>query len=150
MAARRRAPNASEKIAACLLMLKDGGEWLIHEPLRSMGTADMICAAVEWHHSFQHALGGDTRPQNITPMLKAAHAAYTNGKPHLKDGDKSIIAKSKRITHEQEEFRARMMAKQTGEAPPKRKAKARIANRPFSKEQRLWPKKQAQTASKSR
>jgi hypothetical protein len=119
-------------------MLKVGDEWLISEPLRSTGTADMICAAVEWHHSFQHALGGDTRPQNITPMLKAAHAAHTNGKPHLKDGDKSIIAKSKRITREQEEYRARMMAKQAGEAPPKRKAKAKIANRPFSKEKQPW------------
>ena len=79
-ASRRRAPNKTERIAACLLMLKVGDKWLIPEPLRSTGTAAEIENFVQWDHAFLHSLGGDTRPQNITPMTKEAHREKTFGK----------------------------------------------------------------------
>jgi hypothetical protein len=142
MAARRRAPNKTERIAACLLMLKRGDEWLIPEPLRSTGTAEEICSVVEWHHSFRHASGGDTRPQNITPMRIADHKVKTFGSKATTAGsDVHGAAQSKRLQRSHEEFKARMLAKATGAEPPKRKAKAKIANRPFSKQSRPFPKR---------
>lgn len=130
MIKRRRAPNQTERTAACLLMLKRGDDWLIPEPLRSSGTAAEICRAVQWDHAHHHALGGDTRPQNITPMLVGDHKAKSNK-------DNGIIAKAKRLTKKEEEFRARLLSKAEGEPEPKRRPKAKIPSRGFpSKEER--------------
>jgi len=75
----KRLPNKTEKIAACLLLLKRGDDWLIPEPIRSTGSADEICRCVEWHHTIlPHELGGDTRPQNITPLLVEDHKIETH------------------------------------------------------------------------
>lgn len=121
---RRRAPNLTEKTAACLLMLKRGEDWLIPEPIRSTGTAEEICKAVEWDHAFLHALGGDTRPQNITPLRKADHKEKSRK-------DNGIAAKSKRLTKKEEEFRARLLAKASGDkiAPASQGKKQKIHSR---------------------
>jgi hypothetical protein len=142
MADRRRAPNKTERIAACLLMLKHGDEWLIPEPLRSTGTAEEICRCVDWDHAFRHASGGDTRPQNITPMRKADHKLKTFGSKATTAGsDVHGAAQDKRIQRKQAEFKARMLAKATGEEPPRKKAKAKISSRPFSKESRPFSRR---------
>jgi hypothetical protein len=101
---RRRVPNKDERIAACLLMLKRGDGWLIPEPLRSTGSAKEIVASVQWDHALLHAMGGDTRPQNITPMLIDDHKEKSKK-------DNGVAAKSKRLTAKEEAFRARLLAK---------------------------------------
>jgi hypothetical protein len=106
MTKRRRAPNLTERNAACLLMLKRGDGWLIPEPLRSTGTAKEIVAAVQWHHETFHAIGGTVKPQNITPLLVEDHKERSRK-------DNGTIAKCKRLTKKEEEFRARLLAKVT-------------------------------------
>lgn len=132
MTERRRRPNKDERIAACLLMLKRGDDWLIPEPLRSSGTAAEICAAVEWDHARHHALGGDTRPQNITPLRTADHREKSNA-------DNGKIAKCKRVSVDHEEFKRRMLEKEPGKPPSKKsqKPKSKIRSRnTLSKEYR--------------
>jgi hypothetical protein len=133
---RRRAPNATEKIAAALLKIKvgaEGGYWLIPEPVRSEGTAAEICKAVQWDHIRRHAEGGDTRPQNIDPLLVATHAVKTN------KIDKPEIAKGKRYGAKEEAFRARLLAKQSGQViadagkKPKRSSFAANRDGPYRK-----------------
>jgi hypothetical protein len=62
---KRRALSKTERLAAALLQIKRGSEWLIPEPLRSSGDAAAICKHVEWDHKFIKAWGGDESPQNI-------------------------------------------------------------------------------------
>lgn len=104
---RRRAPNASEKIAAALLQIKRGDNWLIPEPLRSSGDARAICAAVQWDHGTPHAIGGGTDPSNMRPMTPRDHAEKTKR-------DVAAIAKGKRLAKAQAEFRARLLGKTAG------------------------------------
>lgn len=105
-AKRKRRPNASERIAASLLAIKQGDVWLIPEPLRSNGTAKEICAYVQFHHDVTpQALGGTSAPQNLTPLSIADHAHETATKTI------PMIAKVRRVSAKQEEFRRRMLAK---------------------------------------
>lgn len=71
----RRRPNATEKLAATLLMLKRGDEWLIPEPLRSAGSATEIVRAVDWHHEARFAIRPDHDPRMLTPLRPADHDA---------------------------------------------------------------------------
>jgi hypothetical protein len=119
---KRRAPNKDERIAACLLEIKRGDEWLIPEPLRSSGDTQAILRHVEWDHLKMDTLGGDTSPQNISPKSKPVHLAKTKS-------DVKALAKAKRIEKEHAAFRARILAKQTGEEAPKPK-----------KPKKKWPK----------
>ena len=109
----RRAPNKTEREAACLLMLKRGNEWLIPEPLRSKGTAEEICKSVQYHHEFPDALGGTTDPRNMTPMLKPDHQVETVTRTI------PTIAHSRKQAEAQEEFRRRMLVKGQAVAEPK-------------------------------
>lgn len=93
-----------ERLAAVLLKLKVGNDWLIPEPLRSSGTAKEICRYPEWDHVVLHAHGGDTRPQNIDPMRKEDHREKSRG-------DTSKAAKSKRLEADTAEFRRKLLAK---------------------------------------
>jgi hypothetical protein len=104
----RRAPNKTERLAAALLQIKRGENWLIPEPIRSSGDAKAICACVEWDHGKAFKLGGDTSPQNMNPLPPAEHAQKTKT-------DVKNIAKVKRLSRKQEEFRAMLLAKTTGE-----------------------------------
>ena len=74
---KNRIPNKTERLAAVLLMLKRGEEWLIPEPTRSEGTAKEICAAVEWHHTTPFAIVRETRPQALTPLRPQDHSEET-------------------------------------------------------------------------
>lgn len=106
------------KLAACLILLG----FDLDEP-------------IEWHHSppiAQRAWDGRAYdppandPYYIVPMGKAAHRKRTA------EIDIPAIAKTKRITKAQEEFRTRMLAKSTGEPAPPRKG-------------RQWPKRAFQS-----
>lgn len=121
----RRLPNKTEKIAACLLLLKRGDDWLIPEPVRSTGSADEICRCVEWHHTIlPHELGGDTAPQNITPLLTADHLVETH------KVTRPAIRRTKRLAEahgeHQEAMRRKLLSK--GEA---RKPASRMRGRPL-------------------
>lgn len=100
--------NKTERLAAALLMIKRGDEWLIPEPLRSSGEAEAICKSVEWDHHHPHAQGGTNDPQNMRPMTKDDHAAKTRR-------DVSKIARDKRLTKKHEEARRKMLARETGD-----------------------------------
>ena len=62
----RRAPNKTEKLAACLLMLD-----LVPEPVRKTGTPEDICRSVVWHHEVQFAIKAHNDPRLLTPMRPA-------------------------------------------------------------------------------
>lgn len=120
MKAKRRALNKTERLAAALLQIKRGSEWLIPEPLRSSGDAEAICAAVQWDHRIPLASGGTNDAQNMQPLSKAEHKAKTRR-------DIANIARAKRLTKKQAECRRRILAAETGELTRekfgKRKAK---------------------------
>jgi hypothetical protein len=134
---RTRRPNATEREAACLLMLKRGdGSWLIPPELRN-ATAAEICKAVQYQHEDYFALSQSHDPRMLTPMRPEDHKEITA------KVDIPRIAKIKRSSKKQEEFRRKMLAKGGGEdeAPPVRR-KAKIASRPFPKTQKGFRKKQ--------
>lgn len=115
--AKRRTLNKTERLAAALLEIKRGDEWLIPEPIRSSGDAEAICACVQWDHRHPHAQGGTNDPQNMQPLLKDEHQAKTKR-------DVAKIARDKRLTKKHEEARRQMLAKETGEltyVKPKKK-----------------------------
>lgn len=128
MQAKRKSPNLTIKLASALLRIKRGDGWLIPEPHRSLGTAEEICALVQWDHVVLHAHGGPLTPQNLDPMLTADHREKSRS-------DTSKAAKSKRISAKHEAFRARMLAKLQSDVDDIKagKPKAKIANRGFSK-----------------
>lgn len=98
---------------------------------------------IEWHHT--PALGlrrrlddgaydpAENDPHHIVPLTKGRHAVQTRGKPATTAGsDIHAIAKVKRVGPAHEAFRARLLAKGTGEAPPPTR-KRKIPSRPFPK-----------------
>ena len=115
---RRRRFNKTERLAAAYLALG-----LVPEPLASAGSAREIERHVEADHNLQHALGGDTRPQNCNLLPRAIHAEKTKR-------DIGIVAKSKRIAEKFAEHRRKLLAKNTGlqmQAPQR----PRKGNRPL-------------------
>lgn len=88
-------------------------------------TEDQILARFDWHHfPIAKANGGPDTHWNIQPMVRAAHREET-AKVTI-----PTVAKGKRITKDQEEFRRRLLAKDRGEQPapskwPPRKMQSR-------------------------
>lgn len=118
MSKRRRCFNKSERLAAAYL-----APGLVPEPLASTGDAAAICRHVEADHNLQHALGGDTRPQNCNLLPRPVHAEKTRR-------DIAIVAKVKRIADQFAEHRRKLLAKTDGLqsfTPPK----TRKGNRPL-------------------
>ena len=120
----RRNPNLSEKLAAALLAIRQSdGSWLIPEPTRSTGGPDDILRIVEWDHfPIPVAIGGDNRPQNLVPRRIADHRTKTT------TIDIPAIAKSRRISVEQEAFRLRLLQK-SGQAEPTETPRATLRGR---------------------
>lgn len=116
-----------------------------HMSLRTKLNAALIAlglnpADVEFDHdpslgmrSYDEATGKYTPdandPKHIVPRSKAVHDIKTNGTHVPLSGDKSVIAKVKRIVVDQEAFRAR----QAGERPAPSKPKRTWPSRPFPK-----------------
>jgi hypothetical protein len=60
-------------------------------------------------------------PTHLRPMRPAAHKEATYGAPTAASAvgsDRHTIDRTRRLSEKQEEFRRRMLAKQTGETPP--------------------------------
>jgi hypothetical protein len=78
-------------------------------------------------------------PRFIRPRTKEAHAVLTNGTAVPLSGDKSQIAKVRRVREGQAAFRARLLAKEAGEESPR----SRWPSRPFGAQTKCWPKRRA-------
>jgi len=107
----RKQPNLSELLAAALLRIKQGDEWLIDdEYLREKGTAQEIRSYVEFDHARRHAENGGNNPQNLYPMRKPDHREKSRA-------DTTEIAKGKRIGRKQQEFLRKILAKGGQDVP---------------------------------
>jgi hypothetical protein len=84
--------------------------------------------ALEWDHVVPIALGGADAPENLQAVHRDCHAEKTRGRAATTAGsDIHAIAKVKRLTRKQEEFRARLLEKVTKErAKPSRWPKRRL------------------------
>jgi hypothetical protein len=103
---RHRPPTYPEKLAAVLLLLKVGDEWLIPEPTRSKGNAHEILRYATWdHYPIRRADGGTNDPRNIRPLSIAAHGEKTA------KTDIPQIAKGKRLARSAEETRRIILAR---------------------------------------
>lgn len=121
----------------------------LHSALLLLGYSDeQIASGIQWDHfpaitlrTFDEATGqlvpAVNDPHFIRPMLKPAHDIKTFGPGGEKritsaGGDIHASAHTKRLERQQADFRARMLAKDRGEAPPApAKRKRRIPSRPF-------------------
>jgi hypothetical protein len=121
-APKRKSLNKTEKLAAALLAIKRGTEWLIPEPLRSSGDAKRICAYCDFDHKFPRAMGGTNAVWNMDPKSKEEHKAKTKR-------DRRNIARDKRLAEKQKEFRRMLLAPTEPQRVEKAKHKAK------------WPKK---------
>ena len=135
MSARKAIPLKVKLAAALTHMLREDETGKLvpiisREDAKRMSEDDVL-AVFEWDHIHPVALGGDNHHSNLSPLPKADHRAKTA------KADIPRIAKVKRITRSQDEFRARLLAKDTGEpAPEPRKRKVKIPSRPFPKKQK--------------
>ena len=126
----RKDPSLKIKLAAALLQMKRcertlaGERWTLiipHEEAKTM-TADEIIARFQFdHYPIYHTDGGPDEPWNLTPTPTPEHREKTA------KIDIPQIAKTKRLTREHEEFRARMLTPRD-ERPART---SRLQSRPF-------------------
>lgn len=130
----KRTPPSLSQIAAALVaryVLK-----LTHEQTKAMTVAEIMACIQTDHDPVPASIAQDlgwipaqyNHPSNLTVRKVAEHKHKTDTK------DIPQIAKSRRISKEQEAFRAQVLAVKTGaELPvaPTRKPKARIQSRGF-------------------
>ena len=123
---KRKRPTLTERLAATLLEMKyaDGKPVIDREAAKAM-TAKEICAQFEFDHTVHVAIGGGNSPSNLTPRPIAEHAVKTA------KTDIPQIAKTKRITAEQEQFRRRLLSKTEDQPPAQRAKKQKIKSRPM-------------------
>jgi len=121
----RRQLTRVERYAMVILELKRGtGEPIIPRDRAKGMTADQIVAEFEAitqnDHITPRALGGTDHVSNMQPLVEGEHAVKTKG-------DVKAIAKTRRISPRQEEFRRRCLAKagQVEDEPPRWKKKGR-------------------------
>lgn len=128
--AAKRSQSYAERLASVLLLLKRGdGSPLIPKEVAEKGTK-AILKHVEWDHKHPVALGGDDHFSNLQPLTAEDHLIKTKR-------DIKAIAKTKRLTKKQQEFRTRLLAKGSGEQPPgKPRSSIRSAGFRKSKAQR--------------
>lgn len=127
---RRRAHiSFKTKLAAtlCEMLTDDGTGKLVkiipHEDAVKM-TEDQVLSLFRFDHGLYHAQDGSDEFWNLTPMLIEAHNVKTRRR------DIPQIAKTRRIEKAQEEFRARLLAKDRGEPrPPSRWPKRKMRKR---------------------
>lgn len=106
----RRAMTTTFKLA---VMVKQARCPLCHERLGSL-------TEVDFDHSTPLALGGADDETNVVAVHRSCHRMKTSGTQATSAGsDIHAIAKSKRLTKAQEEFRARMLAKGEPDEQPR-------------------------------
>lgn len=102
---------------------------IIPHDLAKRLSEEEILAIFDWHHfPIPVAHGGPNAHWNLEPMERAPH------KKRTAEIDIPRIAKSKRITASQEDFRRKLLAKDRGEAP----APSRWPKREMPKRQAAW------------
>src|SRR5260370_23984147 len=118
---KRKHISLKTKLAAALSQL-----FLTHQEAR-LASEEEVLKLVNWeHYPIPHAHRGPDTHWNLVPTLRAAHREKTA------KIDVPQIAKTKRISREQEAFRVRMLTPRD-ERPPKR---SKWASRPFQKRSR--------------
>lgn len=129
----RKHISIKTKLAAalCQMLRPDEAGNLVpiipHDEARKM-TAEQVISRFEWnHHPIPHAFGGPSEHWNLDPEPKEHHRKITA------EVDIPRIAKAKRISKSQEQFRQRILAKGSGELPEPSKPKRKIPSRPFQK-----------------
>lgn len=127
---RRAHIGLKTKLAAALCQMvrpdETGGFTRVipHDQAKRM-TEDQVLAVFHFDHDpIPKAHGGPDTHFNLTPRPKPEHQAKTAKR------DIPMIAKVKRLTREQEEFRRRVLKKTTGQ---KRKPRGKIPSRAFSR-----------------
>lgn len=92
---------------------------------------------VDFDHEQALALGGEDINENMRAVHRTCHRVKTSGtKATTAGSDVQVIAKGKRLSRDTEEFRRRILAKDTGDRIPKstrwprRKMRGRHANQP--------------------
>jgi hypothetical protein len=121
----RKHITLSTKLAAALLELGD----IPFSQAQRMTTKQIIKLYHFDHYPIPHAEGGPDEPWNLKPMLMAAHREKTA------KIDVPGIAKRKRITKAQIEFRILMLTPRD-QRPPKKRG---IPSRPFPSRRKVRP-----------
>jgi hypothetical protein len=114
----RKEPTLRDKLAAALRELLQ----IPYEHAKLM-SPEQIESLVEWHHIHYHADGHGVEHWNLDPLPRAGHKARTA------KIDIPQIAKTKRISKAQEEFRTRLLTPRD-ERPAK---KSKWGSRPFNR-----------------
>lgn len=120
MANRRHIP-LSVKLAACLDALGLTGvpiDWN-HDPALGLRRRDPVTGLYD---------PDELDPRYLRPVPRESHKVITNGTAAPLSGDKSKIAKLKRVERKEREFRERVLAKEAGEPVEK---KSRWPSRKF-------------------
>lgn len=112
----RKEPTLRDKLAAALRELLQ----IPYEHAKLM-SPEQIESLVEWHHIHYHADGHGVEHWNLDPLLRGAHRERT-------PNDIRQIAKTKRLSKEQEAFRTRLLTPRD-ERPVK---KSKWGSRPFN------------------
>lgn len=121
----RKAPSLAIKLAAALLQIRDAqGLPLIEWEHAKQMSAEQINSLFQWdHYPIRVEAGGPTEPWNLVPRFILAHRIKTA------KFDVPEIAKIRRITKAEEEFRQRLLV-----PPPDREPrKSRWPKRPMRK-----------------
>ena len=118
MGRKRKEPSLKDKLAAALRELFK----IPYDHAKLMTVADLI-SLVEFHHIVYHTDTQDDNHYNLEPMLINAHRERTA------EIDIPQIAKTRRISKAQEEFRRRMLTPRA-DRPPKQ---SRWPSRKFQK-----------------
>lgn len=124
----RKAMTVKRKLAACLAHMRhpeDSSLPLV--PNADRMTDDEIIATVAFDHTIPLALGGKDEAHNIQPYPTRDHQAVKTPR------DQKMIAKARRSRNSEEAFRARLLAKTTGDDAPRDIRKRRIPSRGFPK-----------------
>lgn len=125
----RRHLSLKVRLAAALLQCRDaqGDPYIDWEHAKQMNANQIISLFHFDHYPIRHEAGGPDEAWNLQPRLIAEHRVKTA------KVDVPEIAKIKRISKKQAEFRARMLAKAFAEDFPNTwgKPKKRWPKRPF-------------------
>lgn len=119
--AKRAHVNLKTKLAAALRELAR-----IPVDHAQLMTADQLISLFQWDHNLYHVHDGGDEHYNLTPMMIASHREKTA------KIDVPQIAKTRRISREQEAFRQRLLTPR--EDRPVRKS--RIQSRGFEKKRK--------------
>lgn len=111
----RKAPTLKTKLAAALLQIKDhNGRPLIEWEHAKLMHAEQILMLFQWdHYPIRHEAGGPAEPWNLVPRFTPEHRIKT-AKIDIPE-----IAKIKRVSKAEAEFRQRLLTPQPDREPRK-------------------------------